>query len=120
MQISKFPLWICALALSGGMTLHAQDTQAQAAARQALEQKMNELDASQPASPAAPAAEAVAPVARNERNGRGGHGRRLLPSLARRGRRRFFCRHRRRLLPSLARRGRGRFFIGTAGACSPP
>ena len=63
MQISKFPLWICALALSGGMTLHAQDTQAQAAARQALEQKMNELDASQPASPAAPAAEAVTPVA---------------------------------------------------------
>ncbi len=33
MQTSKFPLWICALTVCGGMTLHAEDTPAQAAAR---------------------------------------------------------------------------------------
>lgn len=64
MQISKFPLWICALMLCGAPTLQAVDNPDQAAARRALEQKMNELDASQSAIPAAPAAVApVAPVA---------------------------------------------------------
>ena len=29
MQIPKFPLWLCALALGGSITLHAQDTAAQ-------------------------------------------------------------------------------------------
>jgi hypothetical protein len=65
MLISKFPLWICALALGGALTVHAQDNPAQAAARAALQQKMNELDANPaattPAPEAAPAA--TAPVA---------------------------------------------------------
>ena len=59
MQISKFPLWFCALALTGGMILHAQDNPAQAAARAALEQKMKELDEN----PASVAPAVVAPVA---------------------------------------------------------
>lgn len=48
MQISKFPLWLCTLTVCGSMTLRADDTAAQAAARAALLQKMSELD-SQPA-----------------------------------------------------------------------
>jgi hypothetical protein len=70
MQTPKFSLLICALTVCGGLALHAQDTPAQAAARQALEQKMKELDANPPAAsvvspaePAAPAAAASAPVA---------------------------------------------------------
>ena len=65
MQISKFPLWICALALCGGVTLHAQDNAAQAAARAALLQKMQEINGAPPAaSPApAPAQPALAPAA---------------------------------------------------------
>ena len=65
MQISKFPLWICALMLCGVPALRAADTSAQAAARQALEQKMNQLDANPGEMPSAsaPAAKAVAPVA---------------------------------------------------------
>jgi hypothetical protein len=64
MLISKFPLWICALALGGALAVHAQDNPAQAAARAALQQKMNELDANPaaatPAPEAAPAATAPA------------------------------------------------------------
>ena len=65
MQISKFPLWICALALCGGLTLHAQDNPAQAAARAALQKKMDELNGNPPPAPAvvAPAPVAVAPAA---------------------------------------------------------
>ena len=77
MLISKFPLWICALALGGALVVHAQDNPAQAAARAALQQKMNELDSNPSASvqsaytptPTAPAVApenapaAVAPVA---------------------------------------------------------
>ena len=58
MQISKFPVWICALASAGAMTLHAQDNAAQAAARAALLQKLNELDA--------PATDTSAPAVANE------------------------------------------------------
>lgn len=64
MLISKFPLWICALALGGTLAVHAQDNPAQASARTALQQKMNELDANPaattPAPEAAPAASAPA------------------------------------------------------------
>ena len=65
MQISKFPLWICALALCGGLTLHAQDNPAQAAARVALQKKMDELNNNPPPAPAivAPVPAAVAPAA---------------------------------------------------------
>ncbi len=44
MQISKFPILLCALALCGGMTLRAEDNAAQAAARAALMQKMQQLE----------------------------------------------------------------------------
>jgi hypothetical protein len=67
MQISKLPLWICALTLCGGFTLHAQDTPAQAAARAALMQKLNDLDTNPPAAtptpaPVQPVPAATAPV----------------------------------------------------------
>ena len=63
MQIPKVSLLICAVALSGSLTLCAQDTPAQAAARAALLEKMNELQANPPAETTAPAPEAAAPVA---------------------------------------------------------
>lgn len=67
MQTPKFSLLICALTVCGGLALHAQDTPAQAAARQALEQKMKELDANPPSTPpaasAVPSAEPTAPAA---------------------------------------------------------
>ena len=44
MQISKFSILLCALALCGGMTLRAEDNAAQAAARAALMQKMQQLE----------------------------------------------------------------------------
>lgn len=44
MQISKFPILLCALALCGGMTLRAEDNAAQAAARAALMQKMQQIE----------------------------------------------------------------------------
>jgi hypothetical protein len=62
MQISRISLLLCALAASV-LPLAAEDTPAQAAARQALEQKMKELDANPAAVPdatvAAPAATAT-------------------------------------------------------------
>ncbi len=64
MQIFKFPLWICALALCGAMTLQAQDSAVQAAARSALEQKMKELDTNSTDIPSStPADAAVVPAA---------------------------------------------------------
>ncbi len=63
MQISKLPLWICALALCGGLTLQAQDNAAQAAARAALMQKLNELSTNPPAATPSPAPVTVAPAA---------------------------------------------------------
>ena len=60
MLIPKFPLWTCALVFCGGVTLPAQDTPVQAAARVALQQKMNEPEAT-PADPT-PAAPASAPA----------------------------------------------------------
>lgn len=60
MQTYKFPLWLCALALCGAMTLHAQDNAAQAAARIALLQKMQEADTNAPAA----SAETAKPVAK--------------------------------------------------------
>jgi hypothetical protein len=60
MQTSKFSLWICALALCGSLTLRADDTPAQAAARAALNQKLQEVE-SQPTSEA-PATPAPAPT----------------------------------------------------------
>lgn len=63
MQISKLPLWICALTLCGGFTLHAQDTPAQAAARAALMQKLNDLDTNPPAATSSPAPVQPAPAA---------------------------------------------------------
>jgi hypothetical protein len=62
MQISKLPLWICALALCGGLTLQAQDSAAQAAARAALMQKLNELNTNPPAATPSPAPATPAPV----------------------------------------------------------
>ncbi|HEY2329135.1 MAG TPA: hypothetical protein VGI63_04920 [Verrucomicrobiae bacterium] len=59
MQTSKFPLWICALALGGALALHAQDTPAQIAARAAVQQKMAELDANPTATAPAPATPAT-------------------------------------------------------------
>ena len=56
MQTSKFPLWICALTLCGGMTLRAEDTPAQAAARAALNQKMQEVEGAPATAPETPAA----------------------------------------------------------------
>jgi hypothetical protein len=56
MQIPKISLWLCALVVGGTITLRAQDNPAQAAARQALEQKMKELDANPAAIAPAPAA----------------------------------------------------------------
>lgn len=71
MQTPKFSLWICALALCGGMTLRADDTPAQAAARAALLQQLqgNSAPAPQtsvpatttPSSPATTPAPAMAP-----------------------------------------------------------
>jgi len=52
MQIPKISLWFCAFALCGGMTLCAQDTPAQAAARAALLEKMNESQTNAPAATA--------------------------------------------------------------------
>ena len=50
MQFSKFTPLLCAAAFcAGSISVRADDTPAQAAARAALEQKMNELDAQQPA-----------------------------------------------------------------------
>ena len=63
MQISKFPLWICALTLCGGLALNAQDNAAQAAARAALMQKLNELDTNPPAATPSPAPAQPAPAA---------------------------------------------------------
>jgi hypothetical protein len=63
MLISKFSLWICALALGGALAVHAQDNPAQAAARAALQQKMNELDANPSASVPSAYAPASAPTA---------------------------------------------------------
>lgn len=60
MQISKFPLWICAFALGGAISLHAEDTPAQAAARAALLQQMQEPNNSAPATTPAPEAPAAA------------------------------------------------------------
>lgn len=75
MQTSKFPLWICALVLGGSLTLRADDTPAQAAARAALLQQLQQMqgDASAttqspvpaetaPAAPAAPAPVVVEPT----------------------------------------------------------
>ena len=67
MQIPKFPFWICALMLCGAPTLRAMDNPAQAAARVALEQKLQELDGNPPATPASassvpPAGAASAPA----------------------------------------------------------
>jgi hypothetical protein len=62
MQITKFPLWVCALALCGGVTLHAQDNAAQAAARAALLQKMQELEGNPPPPTPAPAPIQSAPA----------------------------------------------------------
>lgn len=62
MQTSKFPLWICALAVCGSLSLHAEDTPAQAAARAALLQKMQEAESTPPAAPPTPAPVAPAPA----------------------------------------------------------
>ena len=67
MQISKLSLWICALALGGALAMQAADTAAQAAARKALIDALNNPPAggkTPPKAPAAPAASAkVAPSA---------------------------------------------------------
>lgn len=63
MQTSKFPLWICALAVCGSLTLHAEDTPAQAAARAALLQKMQEAESAPAAAPQTPAPVTPAPAA---------------------------------------------------------
>ena len=70
MQISKFLLCLCALALCAGMAVHAEDTPAQAAARAAMMKQMQELQggsasAPQTSAPAksAPAATAKPPAA---------------------------------------------------------
>ena len=62
MQTSKFPLWICALTLCGGMMLHAEDTPAQAAARAALNQKMQEVEGAPAPAPETPAVVEPAPA----------------------------------------------------------
>ncbi len=56
MKIPKIPLWTSVLVLCGGVTLQAEDTPVQAAARTAMMQKMHELDANPPVTaPTAPA-----------------------------------------------------------------
>ncbi len=55
MQIPKISLFICTLAVSGSLALHAQDNPAQAAARAALLDKLNELET-------APAVDTPAPA----------------------------------------------------------
>jgi hypothetical protein len=68
MQISKFPLIFCALGLCIGLNIRAEDTPAQAAARAAMIQKMQELQggsapaAQNPAPAQAAPTEAAAPV----------------------------------------------------------
>jgi len=65
MQIPKFPVWICALAMCAAVTVHAQDNTAQAAARAALLQKMQELDSTPSVTAptqSAPASVTIAPV----------------------------------------------------------
>lgn len=57
MQIPKFPLWLCALTVCGGMTLRADDNAAQAAARAALQKQMQA-----PAGQTSVAPKAAAPV----------------------------------------------------------
>lgn len=55
MQIPKISLFICTLAVSGSLALHAQDNPAQAAARAALLEKMSELETAPAVSTPAPA-----------------------------------------------------------------
>ena len=55
MQIPKISLFICTLAVSGSLALHAQDNPAQAAARAALLDKMNELETAPEVATPAPA-----------------------------------------------------------------
>jgi flagellar biosynthesis GTPase FlhF len=69
MQISKLLSAVCATAFFwGGITVHAQDNPAQAAARAALMEKMSELDAQQnkPANATPPAIVVTASGARQE------------------------------------------------------
>lgn len=62
MQIPKFSLWLCAFALCGGMTLRAEDTPAQAAARAALLEKMQQIEGNPAPAPQTPAPAANAPA----------------------------------------------------------
>jgi hypothetical protein len=63
MLISKFPLCVCALALCAGFTVRADDTPAQAAARAALMEKMQELQGGSAAAPQTSAPAQAAPAA---------------------------------------------------------
>ena len=54
MQIPKISVWLCALTLCGNMVVRAEDTPEQAAARAALLEKLNELQANSPATAAEP------------------------------------------------------------------
>lgn len=55
MQISKISVCVCAFAICAGMAVHAGDTPAQAAARAALMQKMQELNGGTAVAPQTPA-----------------------------------------------------------------
>ena len=63
MQIPKISLWICALALGGVITIRAEDTAAQAAARAAMLEKMQELQGDSATAPQTPAPAESAPAA---------------------------------------------------------
>ena len=63
MQIPKISLWICALALGGVITIRAEDTAAQAAARAAMLEKMQELQGGSTTAPQTPAPAESAPAA---------------------------------------------------------
>lgn len=63
MQIPKISLWICALALGGVITIRAEDTAAQAAARAAMLEKMQELEGGSTTAPQTPAPAESAPAA---------------------------------------------------------
>jgi hypothetical protein len=63
MQIPKISLWICALALGGVIAIRAEDTAAQAAARAAMLEKMQELQGGSATAPQTPAPAESAPAA---------------------------------------------------------
>lgn len=63
MKIPQFPVCLCALVLGAGLTVHADDTPAQAAARAALMQKLQSLQSGATSAPQTPPPAQTVPAA---------------------------------------------------------